>query len=594
MVNEVSAGIEASRYSRTSTGLPANLPATSIAEIGQGFGWADETDFENEVLAFQVRETIHHHAGAHRLKYGASALFPSYNLTWDRDEAGRFVFPSVADFLQRRGWFRLGAGDDVFNADYSLRHFTFFAQDSWRAAPGLDLLVGVRYTLTRWPDFRSIRHDFDWEALTGMVNVTIPQRPGHFEPVAGFTWAPGGAREWLLRGFVVMDGHTVSPDLVAEIFSNSGRVDIFSGIGNLGSWPDPPDTVAAPNRGHTLSILGPKFRGPTTTRFTGSIARSLGIASLELSGTLRETAYLPKRRDINRLPDPTARDQHGRPVYGQLSKVGELVTSDPGTSRRLIEYERVWAVEAAGRSTYRGLTVSLRRPLIDAVGLFASWTASRTEDDWPGAGGNSHEAQLSPFPDSLEGTDWADARSDLDVPNRLVVGVERRVPGRFGPHITGLYRHQSGYPFTPGFRDGVDVNGDGSGLNDPAFVDPQIAGTGELAASWPCLQEQLGRFAERNSCRGPSLNALDARLSLELARGDRYSAHVVVDALNLLSSDLGEVDRALYLIDPASPLGGDQITGTVAIPYVVNPRFGEIRTRYAPQRVLRLGVRVSY
>jgi hypothetical protein len=61
-----------------------------------------------------------------------------------------------------------------------------------------------------------------------------------------------------------------------------------------------------------------------------------------------------------------------------------------------------------------------------------------------------------------------------------------------------------------------------------------------------------------------------------------------------VSSDFGEVDRALYLIDPAAGLGGNQPGGTVTIPYIVNPGFGQLRTRFAPQRVFRLGVRVSY
>src|SRR5690606_30255587 len=76
--------------------------------------------------------------------------------------------------------------------------------------------------------------------------------------------------------------------------------------------------------------------------------------------------------------------------------------------------------------------------------------------------------------------DWADGRSDFDVPHRLAVGAELRLPILAGVSIAGVYRYQSGYPFTPGFRDGVDMNGDGSGRNDPAFVDNAIPGTDEL------------------------------------------------------------------------------------------------------------------
>ena len=119
--------------------------------------------------------------------------------------------------------------------------------------------------------------------------------------------------------------------------------------------------------------------------------------------------------------------------------------------------------------------------------------------------------QLTPFPDSLGGSDWARGRSDFDAPHRFTLGSEF---GFRGIRLAAFYRGQSGLPFTPGFRYGQDMNGDGSFRNDPAFIDDQVVGVTDLLSQWDCLRNQVGRFAQRNACRGPWISTLDLRLTV--------------------------------------------------------------------------------
>jgi hypothetical protein len=97
----------------------------------------------------------------------------------------------------------------------------------------------------------------------------------------------------------------------------------------------------------------------------------------------------------------------------------------------------------------------------------------------------------------------------------------------------------------------------------------------------------------RNACRAAGIRALDARFSVTFQQQDSYSASLVVDGLNLISSEAGEVDNAVFLVDPDRPLT-TQADGAFDIPFVVNPDFGRLLTRYSPQRMLRVGVRVSF
>jgi hypothetical protein len=223
------------------------------------------------------------------------------------------------------------------------------------------------------------------------------------------------------------------------------------------------------------------------------------------------------------------------------------------------------------------------------VTLSAGYTYSQTTDNLPGMA-LGPDAQLSPFPDSLNGVEWEDGVSDFDVPHRFVFGTELAFPVF---RIAAYYGFRSGRPFTPGFRDGVDANADGAWRNDPAWVDDGVAGVSDLFTSWECLRTQVGGFVDRNSCRGPTRQALDLRLALGPFRIG-YPIELVLDAMNLLDTEFADVDRALYLVDPAGALVRDPATGVVTVPLVANPNFGNAMRRYGSGRYLRIGIRVNY
>jgi hypothetical protein len=239
------------------------------------------------------------------------------------------------------------------------------------------------------------------------------------------------------------------------------------------------------------------------------------------------------------------------------------------------------------------MTASLERDVGGPFAFFARYTYSRTTDNWLSGAGGGPEAQLTPFPE-LDESDWLEGRSDFDLPHRLAAAAELRVPGGLQPRFAAVYRLRSGYPFTPGFRQGVDVNGDGSGSNDPAFVDEAISGTADLARNWGCVRAQMERFAERNACRGGMVHSLDGRFSLSLPSATGVSGEIFVEALNLLHSPLGEPDRALYLIDAGGSLVENPTTGVIRLPLITNPDFGKPLSRIDAGRTLRIGLQLAF
>ena len=249
---------------------------------------------------------------------------------------------------------------------------------------------------------------------------------------------------------------------------------------------------------------------------------------------------------------------------------------------------------STGFNDYYELSLLLERQLTRGLSFAASYTFSKTEDNVLGQRTMDPVDQVNPFPDGLEGADWAEGRSDFDVPHRLALSGEYRLGDKTPISIGARWRYRSGLPFTPGFRQGVDPNGDGAGGNDPAYLDAAISGIGAALDAAGC-SGGTNEFAERNSCREDAAHSLDLRFSVGLpikaADGSRLS--LVLDALNVVSSTVGLVDRALVLVDPNGVLITDG-QGNVTLPLVLNPNFGNIQSRRNDPRLFRVGVRMEY
>jgi hypothetical protein len=154
-----------------------------------------------------------------------------------------------------------------------------------------------------------------------------------------------------------------------------------------------------------------------------------------------------------------------------------------------------------------------------------------------------------------------------------------------------VYRIRSGLPFTPGFRGGVDANGDGDWRNDPAYVDVTLLGMNALLADSPCLKPAA--FARRNACRGDLAQSVDLRAAFQVARLPVGRVDVVIDAVDLVAANNAPLDAALLLVDAGGTLSTNPTTGVTTVPYVVNPGFGKSLPGRSPGVFWRVGLRVT-
>jgi len=586
--SELRAGIQVNSRNDTATG-PIG---TWVPSLGAGFGVDPGLEGQFQRTAILVRETLQWKTARHRFKFGAEVTAPSYQITDAYGSGGAFTFGGLSQFAARQGEFVQAVGT-VPTAQFSTPDFAALFQDTWNAGPGFNFLVGIRYDIEKLPQ-SDIVLNVPWQAATGLSNTSGPSQLHNFSPRAGISWDVGERHTWLVSAEGGSFYNSLDPQLMAALLTEDGSVLIRRGLGPLGAWPAAPDSVHAPVVGPRLTVLGPSFQSPRTRRFGAGVTGALGRGfELHVDGAYRHTDFLPRRADLNLSAGPSGTDQYGRPIYGSLVQEGGLLAATPGSNRRFAGFDVVSAIDPDGYSDYWGLTLDLERTFGSGLRLIASYTYSQTTDNWlsgPYAAGDP-AGQLSPFPGGLNGQDWSKGTSDYDVPSRLTLAADLTIHRLHDVHLVAAYRYRSGYPFTPGFRPGVDANGDGA-ANDPAFVDDTMSGMAAVMSKWNCLRSQVGQFAQRNACRASGVNSLDLRLEVPVVKVAGYPLNVVVDAVNLLESDVGLIDNALYLVDPSKPL--TTAGGVTHVPLVVNPNFGNVLIRDSSGRFLRVGLRVNW
>ena len=579
IANELRAGFSAARREWLGSGVTGTL----ISGDGIALGTAPTLPALFDVKRVDLSDALQYTMGDHRLKVGVNLGLLSYDQTYRYGSAGLYQFGDLDSFAAGDGTFFQVTGA-AGSAKYSVTSPGVFLQDTWSASPEIQIQAGLRYETQLFPK-NKIALDTAWRSASGFAN--------DFTPGAGKVLSPRLSFVWTLRGGLVVRGSgglyqgDLDPALFAEALLFDGGSTVRRGQGTFANWPGDPGGLEAPSAGRRLALFSDTYRTPRTAKFDFGIARSFsGGTTFSLGGSYGHSDYLQRRVDLNRAAAGGRTTQEGRPVYGALVKQGSLVTAAPGSNRLFDTYDLVSGFAPTGFVDHYEVSASLGRRVSRGLSLEASYTYGKTTDNLVGLLKSDPADQLDPFPEGVPGGgDWSSGRSDLDVTHRLAGTAEYRSTGTRPMVFGARWRWRSGLPFTPGFRPGVDLNGDG-GHNDPALIEQ---------GGLPGCDAAGGGFAPRNSCREKSAQALDLRFAVGLPITLRSGGTVflTLDAFNVVSSATGVVDRAALLINPAAPLASGA-GGVVTVPFTANSRFGTLLSRRAEPRLLRVGLTMEY
>jgi hypothetical protein len=580
--NELRIGVTSSRREYTTA---QQVAATTLAHEGVGFGIASAFPATFSVTGVDFSDAFQMTMDRHQLKAGVSVGLSKYQQAWAWGTGGRWTFGGLSEFGTATGdWMQVtGTGQVDFNAT----QLAVFGQDLWQLSPDLQLLLGARYELQTLPADRLVSPP-TWVEATGVLVDSLPSSSGGVAPRLGFVWDSRSEGKLVVRAGAGLHFGGADPALVAEALTFSGAGQVRRGQGSFASWPAAPSASLAPWSATRLTLFSEDFKSARTFKLDAGLTSVLAPGTtLTISGGYHHSDFLLRRSDLN-LAVSSGTTQGGRPVFGQLVRQGGLVSPLPGSNRRFNNFDLVSGLVPDGYADYFELTTDIERRVTTGLTVRASYTFSRAEDNTTGVLSADPADQLNPFPDGLNGSDWTEGRSDLDVPHRLAVGLSWASAGTSPITVGARYRLRSGLPFTPGFRPGVDINGDGSGQNDPLFY----GAVGGLNLTG-CSGVAGTGFAVRNSCRGDLVSALDLSLAAGLPVGPALRLAVTVEAFNVMATATGLVDRAAVLVDPSGIFAVDP-AGSVTIPFLANPDFGTLLSRRTDPRMLRVGLRLEY
>jgi hypothetical protein len=304
-----------------------------------------------------------------------------------------------------------------------------------------------------------------------------------------------------------------------------------------------------------INVFNPAFRFPRNLKIALGVDRQLpngmfGTADLLLSRGLNDFDI----RDLNLLhPTGDAQGENGRVMYGSIDPASGIATP----LRRTQTFGPVLEVRNTHGDRALALTLQLRKQFAGGTELAVSYSHIKSEDRFS-AGEDVADSNFGSVPVDGSLDDRRLATSPWSVPNRVGATGLFQIPDGF--RFAVFYIGNSGAPYTYVVRG--DANADGFGdpldgrnlFNDAVYVP---TGPSDITLASPteypqlerfidgdsCLRESRGRIANRNACRNPWVNMLNARLSKTFARKPSHSMEAIVDVFNLLTllgSKLGE------------------------------------------------------
>lgn len=342
----------------------------------------------------------------------------------------------------------------------------------------------------------------------------------------------------------------------------------------------------APAARQSREVISPTFAPPSSFRATTNFLWSWRQLDIELGGLWNEAMRQPGLQDLALVTQPRSilTGEGNRTFFSPdiaIDPATGIVRPDLSSSGGLVQNDMLITSDRRSRATQFMIQLSPR--LIEgdqALRLGYVWTRSRSlEGGW----------DRDTFGDPHERT-WGPSRLDRRHQFQLESGKEI---GRVSFLL--WTRASSGVPFSPLVAG--DVNGDGDGGNDRAFIPLLPPNTGaSLVEGFPafiasapkrvvsCLARQSGSPAERGSCRGPWTVTSSFLMSAEtrtLSIGRRGMVTLAIENLGALADRLingsrergwgnsGEPDPFLLRVT-----GFDSLQR--AFRYAVNPQFGRI------------------
>jgi hypothetical protein len=294
----------------------------------------------------------------------------------------------------------------------------------------------------------------------------------------------------------------------------------------------------------------------------------------------------------------------GRAMYGTINPATGRSTADKVTSN----FRQVIFHTNKSKDYSTALSFQLQKQFTGNIWFSAGYTWSRTKD-LMSLTSSIASSNLGFAP--LQGTQ-ADRElgiSAFDQPHKITISGTVNAP--FKTQLSLTYIGISGRPYT--YMVNGDANADGITSNDIAFIpgdasEIEFSGTPEQQADKfntlqnymnveTCLQDNEGRIMERNTCRNPWQNRLNARVGKTIPLPSGQSLEITADLFNVLrmiGSDWGLIRQtaAFETVNLFRLAGFDTATGRPIYDLSI-PQRNQVQTE-ASRWQIQLGAKYTF
>ena len=648
-LTETSLGVGASRnYGNPYLDLPAGrVRVSSVFDDGSdgvqllSFGGNPTMNSTQSTLgtAFQNQLSWFSKNNKHRLKLASELRHELADQSFATNHLGTFTYNSLADFENN--------APASFTRQLSPREREvsqvvggLSLGDSYRRTPNLQLTYGLRVDGAKY--FNTPRLNPSLDTLYGLQNDFIPNRL-YLSPRFGFSWTYGTAQEIasflgaqrgpraVIRGGIGVFQNLPGTNLIGSALDNTGLPSAVQQVTCIGTATPVPDwdayaaslanipttcangTTGTPfsNTAPPVTAFSKDYVSPRSVRsnlnWAGPVLGNRFATSVDVTYSLNLNQSSFVDRNFSGTQRFSLADEGGRPVFVQPSSIvpgtGQIASQDARTSAR---YSRVSETVSDLRSESYQATLRLS-PTRFSTGL--SWSAwysfSQVREQYRG------------FTSTVG--------NPLDVAWGRSATTPHSVGYSLGYNFFNFLRvdwfgqFRSGFRYTPMVAG--DINGDGS-PNDRAFIyspdSPAALADAELrdginallssgsASARSCLSRQIGKLAERFSCRAPwtssasmsfTFNPVKVRmpqrasLSFQLSN-PLYAADLLVNGSDNLRGwgQMTIPDPQLLFVrgfDPASQRYQYEVNRRFG---ATNPAFTQTRTPVTLTALLRFDV----
>jgi hypothetical protein len=362
----------------------------------------------------------------------------------------------------------------------------------------------------------------------------------------------------------------------------------------------------------TVTVYDPNYGAPKTKRLSLGVQRSLTQRiTFTVDGSYVRGVGQAASQDLN-LADKTARftlaSEDNRPVYADPAQIIPGTGAVPLSASRIDPaFGTVTRVFSTLQNDTRQVTFNVAGTTNKQIILNLAYTLMYARDEG-GEGGRFGGGSNQTAGDPNVYT-WAPSSNERR--HNFQLSVQWPITPAF--ELSSVGSISSGTHYTPIVAG--DINGDGSGRDDRAFIyAPATAPDTAIANGMTrllnqtsgnarkCLEAQMGEIAGRNSCTGP----WQPRLDFQLNWRPNFFARRLSISLQTINT-LGGLDELINGDNNLKGWGGNArpdnalltVNGfdpaTDRFTYVVNDRFGNTSSAAtAVRRPFQLGINVRY